>query len=1232
MVQWTVSGILLLLWFVPQKQTNVLSRDIDQIPNALSCDIIVDAGPDTNVCFPGGLLGLNGSIGGSPVFFQWSPATGLNNAFILNPVANITGPITYTLTGYAIDSNNPNLIINGDFSQGNTGFSTDYNYVADLPNVQNEMVPAGTYTVINNPNLVHTGFSACGDHTGGGNMMVLNGAPSFQNVWCQTIAITPNTWYNVSAWVASVSPSSPAHLRFSINGVQIGSVVNATPIPCQWIPFNANWNSGVNTTATICILNLNTASGGNDFAIDDISMIGLCAVQDQVDITLYHETAPEPEIDGPTFLCAGETGIYTVDFPPDPPILSYQWSVPSGATLLSGQGTTQVTIRWDDPQVENLCLMIETRCDMNEGCLEVTVGDAPEVPLISAPASLCPGEIADLYTQEIDPDDIYNWVIPSGVSIISGSGTNEIEIQGAITGEVEICLDVTNVCGTTENCIFLTLLPDHVTPFDTVLCLGTTILINGHTYGNGVWTGMEHFTSVNGCDSTVQINITEATSLEFMYTKYLCPGDSIFLQGAFQTQAGSYIDSFTTISNCDSLVITEVIISPFDTTWILSTTCDPAVAGTTIMSFSQGSCDSIVITEVLLLASDTTMISLFSCMISDTGQTVQMLTNQAGCDSLVITNTFLLQSDTTLLFHTSCDPAATGVTMQSLSNIDGCDSLVITTTSFLLSDTTVINALTCTYADTGTTSALYVNTKGCDSLVISTMNYAGSDTTYITSTTCNPANAGLIISHLTNVNGCDSVISIFVSLLRSDTTYLTTTSCDPLDTGIVSQSLINIVGCDSTVITTTTLVPVDLCQFQAVVSVVQPLCYGDSAKVIVSLQTGLGPFNLQWMHLNQTGNYNFPTSGIFSFPFSIEGESYILLTSANGLQIKDTIDIDVISPFNIESKIISDYNGYGVPCHGDSIGEVRVNILSGGAQPFSYKWSNGMITPNLTNQMAGVYSVTVTDSHGCATSSSVIITEPPSIQYNITIDDIKCFGEQTGGVSVLAIQGGILPMITSLDSHSFQTDLSYHGLMPGHHDLVLMDQNGCVSEDQFVLSDPADWSINLGPDTTIKYGANFEIKSLIHGQSNGQVHYAWSDHQCDNCASRMLEIKTSSLWSVTATDENGCSSEDEISINVSVNRDLFIPNIFSPDGDQVNDRFIISSGHGIKEIEELSIYDRWGNLVFRQLHFQPDDPATSWNGILNGKPLNMGVYTYKLIVVFEDNLQETRFGDVTLIR
>ena len=88
------------------------------------------------------------------MYYQWSPSSGLNNPFILNPTANITGPITYTLTAYGNDPDNQNLVVNGDFSGGNIGFSSDYTYVVDIPNVQNEMNPEGTYAVVN-LSLIH---------------------------------------------------------------------------------------------------------------------------------------------------------------------------------------------------------------------------------------------------------------------------------------------------------------------------------------------------------------------------------------------------------------------------------------------------------------------------------------------------------------------------------------------------------------------------------------------------------------------------------------------------------------------------------------------------------------------------------------------------------------------------------------------------------------------------------------------------------------------------------------------------------------------------------------------------------------------------------------------------------------------------------------------------------------------------------------------------------------------
>ncbi|MBK9981855.1 MAG: gliding motility-associated C-terminal domain-containing protein [Saprospiraceae bacterium] len=993
------------------------------------------------------------------------------------------------------------------------------------------------------------------------------------------------------------------------------------------------WYSGDSVFAHICLIN---ASGipdeGNDYGIDDLSLIELCQAQDSVSITVFGDVAPVPVITGDTLLCDGDIAIYTASFAPGTNILSYTWTPSSAGAIISGQGTDQLKVFWNGVGNANVCLTVETLCHSSSACLNAHIGIIPFPAQITGPPFLCPGEFGT-YTVPFDVAvDEYNWSITSGINIISGQGTNTLQVQWSNTPNADLCLELVNECGTSTSCITITQFSGYTTILDTVLCGSNTIVVNNHTYGNGIWSGTELIPSSTGCDSVVEIQITPVNAFEMMTTKKLCPGDSLYLQGAFQTQAGSYIDTFSSVYHCDSIVITELIFAPFDTAWIISTTCDPALAGTTITTINEGNCDSTVITEVMLLPSDTTSIVLFSCMISDTGQIVQILTNQVGCDSMVITNTYLLESDTTILFLTTCDPAGAGITMQTLPNMFGCDSLVITNTSFSLSDTTLIFAMTCTYADTGTTSSLYVNAMGCDSLVMSTLFYAGSDTTFIFSTTCIPANAGFFYSDLTNQFGCDSIISSFVGLLASDTTYLTISTCEPLDTGVVTRHLTNSVGCDSLVVTTTNLLPIDICHFQATMSVQQPVCYGDSAWVTVDLQIGTGPFSLLWVHVDQVGFYDFPSSGIYTFPFDIQGESYIVLTTANGLQILDTIFIESVSPFDIAIQNTSDYNGYNVPCHGDSIGTAMVEIRSGGSMPLSYLWSNGNKTPDVSNLKAGDYNLTVTDNHGCTASSSVNISEPTGIDYNLVIENILCFGDQSGVVSLSGMQGGVAPYVTSLDSSSFQMDLSYHDLMPGNHELRILDQNGCLSEEQFLLTEPDHWTLSLGSDTTVLYGTSFDLAPVINGQPTGLLQFTWSDRLCDNCGSRMIEINKGSAFSVTATDENGCTSEDEVIIDVFINHDVFVPNIFSPNGDQVNDLLMISTSRGLKEIEEFAIFDRWGNLVFSQLHGQPEDSAVAWDGLMNGKPLNAGVYAYKLIAEFQDGVRVTRFGDITLIR
>jgi hypothetical protein len=161
----------------------------------------------------------------------------------------------------------PNLIVNGDFEAGNTGFSSDYTYSPG------NIGPQGVYDVLSDPSSAHPLATSYGDHTSGsGLMMAVNGATTAGlAVWSQSVAVTTNTDYAFSAWVASWWHDSPAELQFLINGNPVG-IFNASSTTGDWQEFSTTWNSGSDTTATVEIVDLNTDSGGNDFTLDDLSL------------------------------------------------------------------------------------------------------------------------------------------------------------------------------------------------------------------------------------------------------------------------------------------------------------------------------------------------------------------------------------------------------------------------------------------------------------------------------------------------------------------------------------------------------------------------------------------------------------------------------------------------------------------------------------------------------------------------------------------------------------------------------------------------------------------------------------------------------------------------------------------------------------------------------------------------------------------------------------------------
>ncbi|MEZ4739365.1 MAG: gliding motility-associated C-terminal domain-containing protein [Flavobacteriales bacterium] len=254
------------------------------------------------------------------------------------------------------------LVVNGNFDQGTTGFTTDLQ--VGTGGTWGPLSLEGTYGVTTNPNLLHSNFSSCGDHTGGGSMLLANGsAVPGENVWCQTIAVQPNTTYAFSAWLMSASPTNPAVMTFSVNGVSLGGNLLARPVTCIWDEFYALWNSGSATTANICIVNQNITQSGNDFALDDIAFSPLCSYTDSISVTVLPE-APQVVVEAVGPICPGATAQLSAELvPANWPLndLSYAWS--------NGASTPQTTVNAPgiyDVSVTGRCVDTQTTVEVEE--------------------------------------------------------------------------------------------------------------------------------------------------------------------------------------------------------------------------------------------------------------------------------------------------------------------------------------------------------------------------------------------------------------------------------------------------------------------------------------------------------------------------------------------------------------------------------------------------------------------------------------------------------------------------------------------------------------------------------------------------------------------------------------------------------------------------------------------------------------------------------------------------
>jgi gliding motility-associated-like protein/uncharacterized repeat protein (TIGR01451 family) len=314
-----------------------------------------------------------------------------------------------------------------------------------------------------------------------------------------------------------------------------------------------------------------------------------------------------------------------------------------------------------------------------------------------------------------------------------------------------------------------------------------------------------------------------------------------------------------------------------------------------------------------------------------------------------------------------------------------------------------------------------------------------------------------------------------------------------------------------------------------------------------------------------------------------------------------------------------------ISCFGANDGNISL-IQTDGTPLYQYNWNNGAYnTQNIFNLTENNYDVLITDAEGCTFTASYSITEPDSLVSSIQTKDAVCYND-ANGYAVVTLSGGTLPY--SFSWSNGLTDSSNYSLIADSYTITVSDANQCSYVHSFIINEPQPVWINVTPSfDSLAYGNSVQLTTEYF--ANGfPVTYVWEPTEglgCTHCPDPVASPLQSTLYTVTLTDSTGCVAADNSMIVIKNQKVFYAPNIFSPNGDGINDEFRIYV-EGVKKFY-LNIYDRWGENVFAT-----EDVKAAWNGTINGKELQPAVYVFDVYILFKDNETLKHRGSVTLVR
>lgn len=463
-----------------------------------------------------------------------------------------------------------------------------------------------------------------------------------------------------------------------------------------------------------------------------------------------------------------------------------------------------------------------------------------------------------------------------------------------------------------------------------------------------------------------------------------------------------------------------------------------------------------------------------------------------------------------------------------------------------------------------------------------------------------------------------------VPSLSNDTSNLFSPNFTYPDTGVYTVTLIAISNQDPTCTDTTTGTVTVLPDFRPGFYYALDTCsntvqFTDTFQIsggsTISRKWQFGDGNTSILN-NPSHTYN--TAGIFN----------VTLIAISDRGCIDTIRKSILIPPLLQS---TQQQVSAVSCNGDCDGNAMVTGLYG-LSPYQYQWNDpqnqtGSFAQNLC---PGTYIVTVRDSRNCTTSDTVSIAEPLPLNVQLSATSDYCGGICAGSATA-SPTGGNGGFSYSWNDPQQQTGPMAQNLCPGWYAIEITDQNGCTISDSiqiiYVDSFPL---VTAEADTQILYLGQSTVLHAITTSSN--YNFIWSPAGSLSSSTDPDPIanpNTDTQYILIATDQNGCTATDTVNIRVIEvlcdEPEIFIPNAFSPNGDNSNDVFYVR-GNTLEKIE-LSIFDRWGEKVF-----ESDNQSNGWNGSFKGAIVPADVYVYYIEGTCYNRATFRKKGNITVIR